>query len=85
MAAIVMSPQHQVDVCLACASIPSFQKISITLVTSLVDELNNYNGVEDIADRITSKLREVGRWDVCLETVLFSRALFMDIVDDLQL
>lgn len=85
MAAVVMTSQHQEDICLACASIPSFQKILITLVTSLVDELHNWNGIEDIAMRITNKMRKVGRWDVRLETVLFSRALFMDIVDDLQL
>ncbi|KAK7091562.1 leucine-rich repeat-containing protein 14-like [Littorina saxatilis] len=84
VAAIVMSPQHQVDICLACASIPTFQKICITLVTSLVDELNNWNGIEDVANKITRKLYAAGRWDVRLETVLFSRALFMDIVDDLQ-
>ena len=84
LAAIVMTPQHQVDVCLACASIPSFQKICITLVTSLVDELNHWNGTEDIANRITSKLQKAGRWDIHLETVIFSRALFMNIVDDLE-
>lgn len=85
MAAVVMTSQHQEDICMACAAIPSFQKILITLVTSLVDELHNWNGVEDIAKRITTKMRKVGRWDIRLETVLFSRALFMDIVDDLQL
>ena len=80
-----MSPQHQLDICLACGQIPAFQKILITLVTSLIDELNNWNGVEGIARRITKKLREMGRWDIKLETVLFSRAIFMDIVDDLNL
>ena len=84
LAAVVMSAQHQVDICLACAAIPSFQKICITLVTSLADELNHWNGTEDIAGRITAKLQRAGRWDIRLETVLFSRALFMDIVDDLQ-
>ena len=81
---MVMTPQHQLEVCLACASIPSFQKLSITLVTSLVEELNQWNGVEDMVVTITDRLRDVGRWDIRLETVLFSRALFMDIVDDLQ-
>jgi hypothetical protein len=52
--AVVMTTKQQLDVCMACAAVPSFQKILITLVTSLVDELqNNWNAMEDVANRIT--------------------------------
>ena len=78
-----MSSQIQLDVCKACASIPCFQKIRLTLITSLVEELDNWMGQDAASACLLGHLRSLGRGDIQVESVLFYRSLFPDMVDEL--